>query len=68
MKYQNYDLGEFPSKFQIFGKEETRKEFFQTMLNKIIQDHSWKNQSYAVLESNRRLLSILYLFLTSDME
>lgn len=40
MKYKNYKLGEFPSKYQIIGKEETRKSFFQNMLNQIIKDHS----------------------------
>ena len=40
MKYKNYDMGEFPSKFQILSKEETRKQYFQNMLNQIIKDHS----------------------------
>jgi hypothetical protein len=45
MKYKNYSIKEFPSKFQVFGKEETRKMFFQNMLNQIIKDHSHEDHS-----------------------
>lgn len=69
MKYKNYKIKEFPSKFQIFGKEETRKMYFQNMLNTIIKDHSQENHhSGGMHETSRRLLSIIYLFLTSSVE
>lgn len=58
MKYKNEDLGEFPSKFQIFGKEETRKEFFEKFLDKLIKGH----------QENRRLVSVIYLFLAKDIK
>ena len=64
MKYKNYDMGELPSKFQIFNKEETRKKYFQSMLTQIIRDHSNADQLH---ETSKRLLSIIYLFLTSDI-
>ena len=37
------------------------------MLNKIVHDHSEKDHNDRIVDSNRRLLSIVYLFLTSDI-
>ena len=69
MKYKNYRIKEFPSKFQIFNKEETRKQYFQTMLNQVIKDHSHEGQQGDTMhETSRRLLSIIYLFLTSGVD
>ena len=65
MKYKNYYMGELPSKFQVFNKEQTRKKYFQSMLTQIIKDHSHVDQFH---ETSKRLLSIIYLFLTSDIE
>ncbi len=38
-KYPAYEIQEFPSRFQIFNKEETRKAYFQNLLNQIIKDY-----------------------------
>ena len=38
------------------------------MLNKIVHDHSEKDHNDRIVDSNRRLLSIVFLFLTSNIE
>lgn len=60
MKYENIDLPEFPSKYQIFNKVESRKEKFQKILEKII--------ILASLHENitESLLSILFKFLSKN--
>lgn len=65
MKYKNYSMGKFPSKFQILNKDDERKQYFQAMLTQIIKDHAGGDK---LQETSRRLLSIVFLFLTSDIK
>ena len=63
MKFRNFDLGAFPSKYQVFGKDETRKQYFEWLMNKIIENfvHNPEN------DASKRLFSILYLFMTRSL-
>lgn len=38
MNFKNIDLAlpEFPSKFQVVNREETRRKYFEQLLNKLI--------------------------------
>lgn len=62
-KFPAYEIEEFPSKFQIFGKEDTRKSYFQNLLNQIIRDYAKEN-----LQVNKDLMRIIYNFLTFHIE
>ena len=39
MNFKNIDLNlnEFPSKFQVINREETRREYFELLLNRAVQ-------------------------------
>ena len=67
MNFKNIDLGmnsQFPSKYQVVNREETRRKYFEDLLNKIVQIYLEKITN----ETNRRLFSTLYVFLTSGIK
>lgn len=64
MNFKNIDLGigNFPSKFQVLNREETRRSYFEDMLNQIIHIYCEKITN----ETNRRLLSTAFVFLVGE--
>ena len=64
MNFKNIDLGleEFPSKFQVIHREETRRDYFEKLLNKIVEIYCEKVTN----ETNRRLLSTIYVFMVGE--
>jgi hypothetical protein len=64
MNFKNIDLNlnEFPSKFQVINREETRREYFELLLNRAIQVYAEKVTN----ETNRRLLSTIYVFMAGE--
>lgn len=57
LRYHNITFPKFPSKTQVFKKEETRKGFFNTLLNDILMLSSIHK------EIRKELLSIIYEFI-----
>jgi hypothetical protein len=64
MNFKNIDLNlpEFPSKFQVINREETRRNYFERLLNKIVEIYCEKITN----ETNRRLLSTIYVFMVGE--
>jgi hypothetical protein len=64
MNFKNIDLGteDFPSKFQVINREETRRQYFERLLNRIVQTYCEKVTN----ETNRRLLSTIYVFMAGE--
>jgi len=60
-RYKNINFQELPSKFQLFGKKETRRKFFEDFLNFILQICQ-KHDSI-----KKDLLKIVYDFIFSDV-
>lgn len=56
-KFKNLDFPEFPSKFQLVNRKETRKDKFTTLFDKII------HYAKEFPELKEKLLSMLYTFL-----
>ena len=59
-KYKNFNYPEFPSKIQIFNKNETRKKFFDVFLRTIL------NLGKKHPEIKRDIMKILFEFLFPD--
>lgn len=57
IRFQNISLPEFPSKFQVFQKKESRKLFFNNFLKSIL------SLAVSHQESKQEILNILYIFL-----
>ena len=58
-RFPTHSLAEFPSRMQIFGKDETRKQFFSNLLNQIIQDYNNPNRP-----SSEYKMKLLFDFLS----
>lgn len=64
MNFKNIDLNlpEFPSKFQVINREESRRNYFEKLLNRILEIYCEKITN----ETNRRLLSTIYVFMVGE--
>lgn len=60
IRYQNINIPAFPSKFDIFKKEEKRRKFFDSLLKTVVQ------LSQAHPEIKKELLKLLYEFIFSS--
>lgn len=56
-RYHNINFEKFPSKTQVFNKEDTRKKFFENLLSNILM------LSAKYKEIRKELLSIIYEFI-----
>lgn len=64
MNFKNIDINlpEFPSKFQVINREESRRNYFEKLLNRILEIYCEKITN----ETNRRLLSTIYVFMVGE--
>jgi hypothetical protein len=56
-RYQNLQFPEFPSKFQVLKKEETRKKFFESLVKTVVKLASTHQ------EIKKELMKLLYEFI-----
>lgn len=59
-KFKNLEFPEFPSRFQIRNKHETRLKKFQELFDKLL------NYARKFPELKKRLLKMLYIFLIAE--